>query len=317
MLLDDGASAAARARVLKSGATRLVEETMGTIERAACGAALLAAAVLAGCGSSGPSMPASLGDAGAPTVTVTFQNHCTQSVTVYQTDPSGSSCTQVSGPVTPAVASASAYSASTTGSPDCAQGTRVEITPGTNGDVSYDISTNAMVMQPPFFNVPVQFLALQSTAPTACALPVWDGDTGPQDLRGVSSQQCGTATCPTAYQNPTSGPQFITRNTAASAYVVEWCPAMNPAPIPTCTEPPFDASSPCANVCWADAVQSPAPCDTFPDHVMCDVAPFGGEPPASYCLTTTDCTNDGQACGCCTSDADCTGGKSCVNFLCR
>jgi len=288
-------------------------------KRALRGALLLGVAVLAGCGDR-PEESLGLGGSSPVAVSVTFKSYCAgDNVQVYQTSPTGSSCTliDVTDPITPA-AGANAYSASITGSPDCTQGTRVEITPSTESvsDVFYDISTNASVMNPPFFNVPVQFLALQSTAPTTCALPQWDGGMLATDLRGVSSQQCAVATCPTAYQNPTGGPQFVTRDTAASAYLVEWCPAQNPSPLPTCAPPPFDAAAPCANVCWTDAVQSAAPCSTFADHTMCNVAPFGGMPPASYCLLTSDCTSNGQACGCCTSNADCNG-KSCVNFLCQ
>ena len=284
-------------------------------------AAILGLSLLAACGNGSQSPPPVLdGAEPAAPVTVTFKNYCAGELAVYQTDPSGSSCDQidVSGPVTPATGGASAYSASTSGGPECATGTRVEITPGDNGDVSYDISTNAAVQNPPFFNVAVQFLALQSTAPSPCALPQWDGGTGPTDLRGVSSQICSKATCPTAYQTPTSGPQFITRDTAASAYVVEWCPDMNPSPIPTCTEPSFDPKSPCANVCWADAVQAPYPCSSDSDKEICNKAPFGGTPPESYCLLKTDCvSNQGQACGCCASDADCGVGETCTNFLCQ
>lgn len=258
-------------------------------------------------------------DGEQPSVTVRFDNYCPQTVSVYATDATGSSCTLVTGTtVEPTEAAPNAYSASTSGSPDCAQGTRVEITPGSNGDVSYDISTNAAVMMPPFFNVPVQFLALQNTAPSPCALPEWNGGTDPEDLRGVSSQVCAEATCPTAYQTPTSGPQFITRNMAASSYVVEWCPTANTSPIPTCTVPPFSMASPCPNLCWTDAVMSAAPCDTFADHVMCSVAPFGGMPPESYCLLTSDCTqHNGEPCGCCTDNSQCPMGNSCIDFRCQ
>jgi hypothetical protein len=292
------------------------------IQRTFRGVALAGAILLAACGGGGSGSVEEDDDlnGGGPSaaVTVAFQSYCQgETVTVYETDPSGSSCTPVdtSGPVTPAVASPNAYSASTSGSPDCSQGTRVEITPGSDGDVSYDISTNAAVMDPPFFNVPVQFLALQNTAPSPCALPAWDGGTGVENLRGVSSQVCASATCPTAYQTPTSGPQFITRDTAASSYVVEWCPAENPSPIPFCTPPPFDATDPCPNLCWEDAVTQPFPCAEA-GNVMCNTAPFGGNPPESYCLLPSDCTAPREPCGCCTSDSDCGDGESCTNFRC-
>lgn len=255
----------------------------------------------------------------APTVTVTFESHCSNPVDTFATNPTGSSCTRVASQVTPTVADANAYSASTSGSGECTTGTRVEITPGSNGDVSFDISTNGSYPQQPtpYFNVPVQFLALQRTAPTRCALPEWNGGRAADDLRGVSTQVCADATCPTAYQTPTSGPQFIVRDTATSAFVVEWCPTKNPSPIPTCDVPQYSASDPCAFVCWANAVQSAFPCEQNPGHVMCDVDPFGGTPPASYCLLDSDCSKDGKPCGCCTSDTDCTGGKTCTNFLCQ
>ena len=52
-----------------------------------------------------------------------------------------------------------------------------------------------------------------------------------------------------------------------------------------------------------------------PGHTMCNVAPFGGTPPGSYCLLTSDCSAHGQSCGCCVSNADC-GSGTCVNFVC-
>ena len=292
---------------------------MGIAARVVDPTALLGLGLLAGCGSGGSGDNLS---SEAPALTVTFKNYCAGEVDVYSTDRSGSSCTKVnvSGPVHPVGGgSPNVYSASTTAAPDCSGGTRVEITQGTNGDVSYDISTNGTSdPSAPFFNVPVQFIALQSTAGSTCALPVWDGGFGPLDLRGVSSQTCENAQCPTAYQTPTSGPQFIARETAASQYVVEWCPSQNPSPIPTCEVPPFDAGAPCPNVCWEDAAKSPAECSSFQQHLMCNIAPFGGDPPASYCLLASDCTSKGgQPCGCCASNADCGGGKSCVNFLCQ
>lgn len=285
----------------------------------------VAAAVGCGDGSTPPmatkNLPGNDGFIGgsAPTVTLEFSNHCATQVDAYATDAAGSSCSLVANMVTPTAETANAYSASTSGTGACATGTRVEITPGANGDVSFDISTNgSFPSQPtPYFNVPVQFLALQRTAPSRCALPEWDGGHAAADLRGVSTTVCADAQCPTAYQTPTSGPQFITRDTAASAYVVEWCPTKNPSPIPTCDIPTFSSDNPCPYVCWANAVQSAFPCEQVTNHVMCDVAPFGGTPPASYCLLTSDCSSHGKPCGCCTSDSDCTGGKSCTNFLCQ
>jgi hypothetical protein len=293
------------------------------MQRVFFGVFLACAIALAGCGGGKGGVVPDDDDmeGGGPSsaVTVTFESYCQgESVTVYKTNASGSECTLIdtSGPVTTDPANPNAYSASTTGSSECTTGTRVEITQGSNSDVSYDISTNAAVMTPAFFNVPVQFLALQNTAPTPCALPIWDGGTGATDLRGVSSQVCSTATCATAYQTPTSGPQFITKDTAASSYVVEWCPEQNTSPLPICTPPPFDSSSPCPNVCWEDAVTAPFTCAEA-GHVMCNTAPFGGTPPESYCLLSSDCAAPREPCGCCTSDSDCSGGESCVNFLCQ
>ena len=161
--------------------------------------------------------PPSLGLESAK-VQVTFKNYCAgQTVDVYLSAADGSSCTKVdtSAPVYPVAGQPNSYSASTNGSPNCAAGTRVEFTPGANGDVSYDISTNgSWPSQPtPYFNVPVRILAMQATAAPACALPEWDGTSAAASLRGVSTQICTDATCPTAYQTPTSGPQFITRDT--------------------------------------------------------------------------------------------------------
>lgn len=263
--------------------------------------------------------PALLGGE-APAVRVTFNNYCAgQTVTVYLSAADGSACTLVdtSAPVHPVAGQPNSYSASTDGTPSCATGTRVEFTPGTNGDVSYDISTNGAMPTPPphFFNVKARILALQATTTPTCALAQWDGTSAATSLRGVSTQICDDVGCPTAYQTPTSGPQFITRATGAHEYVVEWCPAQNPAPVPTCSVPPI-APSPCANVCLLDAVKSAYPCSQIPGHTMCNVAPFGGTPPGSYCLKTSDCSKNGQPCGCCTSNADCTGGGSCVNFVC-
>jgi hypothetical protein len=253
-------------------------------------------------------------------VKVTFRNYCAgQTVDVYLSAADGSGCTKqdTSAPVVPVAGQPNSYSASTNGLPNCAAGTRVEFTPGTNGDVSYDISTNgSYAPQPtPFFNVPVRILALQATAATSCALPEWNGISAATSLRGVSTQICADAQCPTAYQNPTSGPQFITRDTGSYDYVVEWCPAQNPSPVPTCSVPPFSPSAPCANVCQQDAVKSAFPCSENPGHIMCNVAPFGGTPPESYCLLTSNCQAPNQSCGCCTSNADC-GTGACVNFVC-
>lgn len=258
---------------------------------------------------------------GQRSVTVKFVNKCSYSVDVYLSAPDGSSCTKVdtSAPVLPVTAQPNSYSASINGQPSCATGTRVEFTPGANGDVSFDISTNgSWPSQPvPFYNVPARILARQATAPATCSLPEWNGTNAPASLRGVSTKICDSATCPTAYQNPTSGPQFITRDTAAYEYVVEWCPVSGAPSVPTCAATPFNANAPCPSVCLQDAVDSPLPCSTIPDHGMCNVAPFGGIPPASYCLKTSDCSkNGGQSCGCCTSDASCGSGNSCVNFVC-
>ncbi|MBM4269309.1 MAG: hypothetical protein FJ144_22335 [Deltaproteobacteria bacterium] len=289
---------------------------MNGFERGFCCAVLLGAAAAMGCGGSSELLGLGGGGDGSG-VTLQFQSYCTNPVTTWETNSSGSECTEVGSSVTPVTASSNAYSASTTGSGECGSGTRVEITPGTDGDVSYDISTNAGTSGPVFYNVPVQFLALQNTAPSPCALPVWDGGMGPTDLRGVSSAVCDDATCPTAYQTSQSGPQFITRADAASTYVAEWCPDDNTSPIPTCPVPTLDTSNPCPYLCWADVVQAPLPCYTQSDKTMCDVAPFGGTPPESYCLLTTDCTNDGQACPCCRTDTDCDGGSgTCTNFVC-
>lgn len=255
-----------------------------------------------------------------PRVRVTFKNYCAgQTVTVWLSAADGSACTPVStsAPVYPATGGQpNSYSASVDGTASCATGTRVEFTPGTNGDVSYDISTNGSMPTPPpqFFNVPARILALQATTSPACALAQWDGTGAATSLRGVSTQICADVGCPTAYQTPTSGPQFITRDTGSYDYVVEWCPAQNPAPVPTCTVPPITPSA-CANVCLLDAVKSAYPCSEIPGNTMCSVAPFGGTPPASYCLKTSDCSTYGQPCGCCTSDSQC-GTGSCVGFVC-
>lgn len=301
--------------------------TRQTAQNVVARVALVAVAAAVGCGDgSTPPMDTEyvprddgLVVGSAPAVTLEFSNHCATQVEAYATDSTGASCSLVPNMVTPTAGSANAYSASTSGSGECATGTRVEITPGANGDVSFDISTNGSFPSQPkaYFNVPVQFLALQRTAPSRCALPAWNGGQAATDLRGVSTAVCADAKCPTAYQTPTSGPQFITRDTAASAYVVEWCPTKNPSPIPTCDVPSFSAGSPCPYVCWANAVQSPFPCEQMANHVMCDAAPFGGTPPASYCLLTSDCSMPRAPCGCCTSDDDCTGEKLCTNFLCQ
>lgn len=295
------------------------------IELAVMGALLMG---LAGAGCGAATGPAA-GDPGtdldededvAPTVTVTFKNYCAEETTVFSTPPGGGPCTvqATNGPLPLSVGEAHAFSASTTGHPDCTAGTRVEFTPGTNGDVSFDISTNAAFQHTPFYNVAVQILAMQATATTPCALPVWNGGTAATDLRGVSTQKCESATCATAYQTPTSGPQFITRNTAAHEYVVEWCPSKNPSPVGTCAVPAFSKAAPCPNACWLNAVDSALVCSAVtPVHVMCDDNVFGGPSPVGYCVVTDDCVSPHAPCGCCTSDSDCSGGDSCVDFLCQ
>jgi hypothetical protein len=265
-----------------------------------------------------------------PPVEVTFKNYCTDDVTVYETDASGSTCTKVTSPVQlPLGGVPNPFSASTTGNPECDKGTRVEFTLSANGDVFYNISTNAD--DPPiFFNVPVRILALQNTASPPCALAEWDGTLCPPgssstlQCRCVSSQTCTDKPtsldqdCKTGYLNPTSGPQFICRAHAANEYVVEWCPANNPSPVPTCKVPPFDQNQPCPNVCVEDATKAPFPCeDESPPHVMCDVAPFGGTPPESYCLLVSDCEKDGAPCECCTDNSQCPTATNCLDFLCQ
>lgn len=264
-------------------------------------------------------------DGELPLVKVTFKNYCTHDVTVYETDASGSTCTEVTSPAQLSVGP-NPFSASTSGQPECGTGTRVEFTVDASGDVFYDISTNAD--EPPiFFNVPVRILAMQNTASPACALPEWDGTLCPPgssstlQCRCVSSQICTDKPsgldqdCKTGYLTPTSGPQFICRAHAANEYMVEWCPANNPNPVPTCTVPPFDKNHPCPNVCVEDATKAPFPCeDASPPHLMCDVAPFGGTPPESYCLLTADCNANGAPCGCCTSSSSTC---NCLDFLCQ
>jgi len=264
-------------------------------------------------------------------VMVTFNNYCTDDVTVYKTDASGSTCTEVTSPVQlPMGDLPNAFSASTSGSPECGSGTRVEFTLSSDGDIFYDISTNAN--EPPvFFNVPVRILALQNTASTACALPEWDGTACPEggtttlQCRCVSSQICSNMPtslnedCKTGYLSPTSGPQFICRAQAANEYVVEWCPSKNPNQVPTCTVPAFNMNQPCPNVCFEDASKAPFPCEEnqAQPHVMCNVAPFGGMPPENHCLLVTDCDNDGAPCGCCTEDSQCSMDTNCIDFLCQ
>ena len=64
-------------------------------------------------------------------------------------------------------------------------------------------------------------------------------------------------------------------------------------------------------------MKAPDPCAAM-GKVMCNVAPFGGTPPESYCLLPSDCTAPREPCGCCASDTDCAAsGKSCVDFLCQ
>ena len=177
------------------------------------------------------------------------------------TDSSGSSCTEVM--MNPYQLSMddmpNAFSASTSGSPECTSGTRVEFTVSSDGDVFYDISTNANE-QNVFFNVPVRILVMQNTAGTSCALPEWDGTACPPgnpdtlQCRCVSSQICTNmptslqADCTTGYLTPTSGPQFVCRENAIKEFVVEWCPSMNQNPVPTCMVPGFESAAPCPNV---------------------------------------------------------------------
>ena len=76
-------------------------------------------------------------------VMVTFENHCTDDVTVYMTNASGSTCTEVTSPVQLPMGNVpNAFSASNSGSPECTSGTRVEFTVSSDGDIFYDISTN-------------------------------------------------------------------------------------------------------------------------------------------------------------------------------
>ncbi len=266
-----------------------------------------------------------------PGVEVTFNNYCTDDVTVYKTDASGSTCTEVTSPVQlPVGGVPNPFSASTTGNPECDSGTRVEFTVSTNGDVFYNISTNAD--DPPiFFNVPVRILAMQNTASPPCALAEWDGTLCPEgsssalQCRCVSSQICTNMpsslqeNCTTGYLSPRSGPQFICRAQAANEYVVEWCPSNNRSPVPTCTVPGFNMNNPCPNVCFEDATKAPFPCEEnqSPPHVMCDVAPFGGMPPESYCLLVTDCEMDGAPCGCCSDNSQCSMSTNCTDYLCQ
>ena len=176
-------------------------ERTGTemLQRAVSGTVLAGAILLAGCAGDGGGSGGDddlNGSGSSFTVTVAFQSYCqSQTVTVYQTDTSGSSCTpvDVSTPLQPAAGAANAYSASTTGMPDCAQGTRVEITPGSDGDVSYDISTNAAVMNPPFFNVAVQFLCAASPRRSARARRV-----RPPTRRRPAARSSSRATAPPA-----------------------------------------------------------------------------------------------------------------------
>ena len=261
-------------------------------------------------------------------VVVKFINHCKDDVTVYKTNASGSSCTEVTSPVQlPMGDEPNAFSASTTGNPECDSGTRVEFTLSSDGDIFYDISTNAN--DPPiFFNVPVRILAMQNTASTDCAYSEWDGTACPEgststlQCRCVSSQICTNIptslqeNCMTGYLSPESGPQFVCRTKAVKEFVVEWCPSSQ---VTTCTVPDFNMTHPCPNVCYEDASKVPFPCEenqTQP-HVMCNVAPFGGMPPESYCLLVTDCDNNGAPCGCCTEDSQCSNDTSCIDFLCQ
>jgi len=294
--------------------------------------ALIVFGNIAGCGE-GDNNDDDLGDLNGDMsdVMVTFNNYCTDNVTVYMTNSSGSSCTEVTSPVQlPAGNVPNAFSASNSGSPECTSGTRVEFTVSSDGDIFYDISTNAN--QPPvFYNVPVRILAMQNTAGTSCALPEWDGTACPEgssntlQCRCVSSQICTDMptslqdNCTTGYLSPMSGPQFICPELAVNEFVVEWCPSMNPNPVSTCTVPEFNMTQPCPNVCYEDATKAPFSCEAnqSPPHVMCNVAPFGGMPPESYCLLVSDCSNDGAPCGCCTDDSQCTGSDTCIDFLCQ
>lgn len=270
-------------------------------------------------------------------VMVTFNNYCTDDVTVYMTNQSGSSCTLVENSTVqlPAGNVPNAFSASNSGSPECGSGTRVEFTVSSDGDVFYDISTNAN--QPPvFFNVPVRILAMQNTAGTSCAFPEWDGtacplgSTNTLQCRCVSSLICTDmptslqADCTTGYLTPTSGPQFVCRETAVNEFIVEWCPSMNPNPVSKCMDPEFKMDAPCPNVCYEDATKAPFPCseNQAMPHEICNAAPFGGTRPESYCLLDTDCTAteqhpDRAPCGCCTDDSQCTGGDTCTDFQCK
>lgn len=298
--------------------------------------ALIVFGNLAGCGEGDNNNDDDLGDLNGEMsdVMVTFNNYCTDDVTVYMTNQSGSSCTEVTSPVMlPTGNVPNAFSASTSNSGECATGTRVEFTTSIDGDIFYDISTNAN-KPPVFYNVPVRILAMQSTAGTSCALPEWDGTACPEgdsstlQCRCVSSQICTDmptslqADCTTGYLSPMSGPQFVCRDNAVNEFIVEWCPSMNPNPVPTCTVPEFNMAAPCPNVCYEDATKAPLPCsaNTMP-KVMCNTAPFGGTPPESYCLLDSDCPNpqhpDRAPCGCCTDDSQCMGTDTCIDFICK
>ncbi len=149
--------------------------------------------------------------------------------------------------------------------------TLVEFTYGTNGDISFDISTNgkcpcgsspnaptgssacwcpcsgqdgcgcydndwhrnASCDGTVFFDQNVRILAIKATSSPQCALGEWNGGYKPSDLRGFSTQICDHKTCPTAYLTPKSGPAFIVGDTVANYFVVEWCPATTPS-VPFC-----------------------------------------------------------------------------------
>lgn len=307
---------------------RVIGGWIGGVERAAGWAFLIA---LVGCGAATAPIPAADvddddDDDATTTVTVTFKDYCATKTNLYFTQHGTDACKAETsnGPIELSVGDAHSFSGSTKSATEnpCDTGTRVEFTPGANGDVSFDISTNAgYPPQPvPFFEMAVQILAMQATATTPCALPVWNGGEAADDLRGVSTQECKVATCPTAYQTPTSGPAFITRNTAAYEYIVEWCPSKNPTPVPTCVPPEPSNGAPCPNLCYIDAIQSALVCsadDIGGAHVMCNADPFGGTPPESYCLLTTDCVSPRKSCGCCWTDSDCSGGDACTDFRCQ